>query len=129
MITESWSANWVPAHGFGNGLNVINYPMPLVLDQNETDLPVVNGPYAPSPPTAAWPNGADGYVSAHNRPVNSDIGGVTNLIFCDGHVKAWDPSQTGIQDGWITCPTPFNCPDDKVNMWDVTRNLSTGAQF
>jgi prepilin-type N-terminal cleavage/methylation domain-containing protein/prepilin-type processing-associated H-X9-DG protein len=54
--------------------------------------------------TAAYPNGANGSVSATHA-------GRSNFLFCDGHVKSMVPYQTN--------PDPVKRPQD--NMWDATR--------
>lgn len=54
--------------------------------------------------TAAYPNSANGAVSAHHT-------GKANFLFVDGHVKAMIPYQTN--------PDPTNQPAN--NLWDATR--------
>jgi len=56
------------------------------------------------PQTTAYPNGANGAVSAHHT-------GKANFLFCDGHVKALLP--------YTTNPDPTNQPQN--NLWDATR--------
>jgi len=52
--------------------------------------------------------------------------GLENYAFCDGHVKAMHPSDTfplgWASNGWAEA-------NAIGNMWDATRNTTTGAQF
>ena len=66
-------------------------------------------------------------TSAHVRPVNNaGNGGLENFAFCDGHVKAMEPGKT-FPLGWQS--NAWAETNDIGNMWDATRNLTTGAQF
>ncbi len=61
-------------------------------------------PNGTNSPTAAFPNGPDGAVTAiHNNQ--------STFTFCDGHVKSLKPSATN--------PDPVNRPQD--NMWIANR--------
>ena len=71
-----------------------------------------DGPLIPdgSRPDAPYPSGKNGGVSAPH-------GTFSNILFCDGHVKAMKPIQTNPQD-----PSMTQAQKDAANMWNATRD-------
>jgi len=129
MIGESWNADWTKELGFANSIQTTNYPMPLVIDQNEDSLPN----QGLLPVAGVWPNGSNGFTSAHTIGIGAGGGGLENFAYCDGHVHAAAPASTGpvgFPGGWLNCPVPNGpCQADINNQWDVTRNPVNGAQY
>jgi prepilin-type N-terminal cleavage/methylation domain-containing protein/prepilin-type processing-associated H-X9-DG protein len=60
--------------------------------------------------TAAYPNGRRGAVTSRHQ-------GMTNFLFCDGHVKAMDPVATNPQN-----PADTAQERARKNMWDAARD-------
>ena len=126
LMCEQWSSDIKAANAAGHGPwesgNGTIQPSwsgySYVIDANMNPIPQgdVSGTY--------WPQGTDGETSAHNR--DNPNNGLENYAFCDGHVKAMHPSDT-FPLGWAS--NGWAETNAIGNMWDATRNTTTGAQF
>lgn len=127
LMCEQWSSDIAAAstagHWSGEAGNGAVQPSgwpyaSYVIDANSNPIPRgdFSGTY--------WPQGSDGQTSAHYRDNAND--GMENFAFCDGHVKAMHPSQT-FPLGWTD--DGGHQTNGVSNMWDATRDTTTGAQY
>jgi len=109
MVAEKLNSDAISAPSLGNssywGVET------LITDQTwNNKYSPQNIPNGTKSQTAAYPNGANGAVSApHAGKVMS------NFLFCDGHVKAMRPYMTNPQN------KPTQAENDEANLWDATR--------
>jgi prepilin-type N-terminal cleavage/methylation domain-containing protein/prepilin-type processing-associated H-X9-DG protein len=121
LMCETWSSDVETADGHGNDVFPPGWAYNDVVDANGNAIPLGAGPST----TAAWPGGPNGATSAHNAPTRGN-GGFENFAFCDGHVKAMTPTAT-YPLGWQS--NGWAMSNDIGNLWDATRNTTTGAQW
>ena len=125
LMCEQWSSDVKVAQAAGHAWESGNGTIQpswsgysYVIDGNMNPIP--QGDYSGT----FWPQGTDGETSAHNR--DNPNNGLENFAFCDGHVKAMQPRDT-FPLGWAS--NGWALSNDIGNMWDATRNTTTGAQF
>jgi prepilin-type N-terminal cleavage/methylation domain-containing protein len=115
LIGEAWSADDYSA-GWGHGNGSLN---PGWSTNDIVDCESVVEPSGGTTNTGTWPNGPNGYTSAHNLPTGGDTGGIENFAFCDGHVKAMNPGSTN----------PGQWYQVGLNMWDARRGCNDGTAY